>query len=109
MGMKTLGFLAVDEKGRTTIPKTIRQELGMRANTQLRVDRSSEGIVELVPTEPIPHDQLWFHTPQVQAGIAKAQDDFRSGRSTRTTTPEDAQRFLDSLKESPRERHSRKD
>jgi len=109
MGIKTLGFLTVDEKGRTTIPKTMRQELGMRASTQLRVDRSSEGVFELVPTEPIPHDQLWFHTPEVQAGLAKARDDFRSGRSTRTSTPEDAQRFLDSLKESPRGRPSRKE
>ena len=80
----------------------------MRPGTQLRVDRSSEGVVELVPTELVPHDQLWFHTASVQAGMAKAADDFRTGRSTRTSTPEDAQRFLDSLKVSRRGRPSRK-
>lgn len=95
---KTLGFLTVDDKGRTTIPKTMRRALGIGAATQIRVDESPDGTFELVPAELIPHDQLWFHTSAVQARIARAEADFSEGRSTRTEGPEETQRFLDSLK-----------
>ena len=98
MSGKTLGFLTVDDKGRTTFPKTMRRELGIRSGTQLRVDLSSDGVVELVASELVPRDQLWFHNPTVQAGIAKAEADFREGRSKRTDGPEETQQFLDSLK-----------
>ena len=106
---RTLGFLTVDEKGRTTIPKTMRRELGIRAGTQLRVDLSGDGVVELVAAELIPHDQLWFHNPTVQAGIAKAEADFREGRSKRTDGPQETQQFLDSLKGSARTGRKRSD
>ncbi|MDQ3515180.1 MAG: AbrB/MazE/SpoVT family DNA-binding domain-containing protein [Gemmatimonadota bacterium] len=95
---KVLGFLTVDHKGRTTIPQGMRRELGIGEGTQIRVERSDDGVFALVPGEVIPHDQLWFHTPEVQAGISKAEKDFRDGRSTRTDGPEAAQRYLDSLK-----------
>jgi AbrB family looped-hinge helix DNA binding protein len=108
MSGKVLGFLAVDEKGRTTIPKVMRQALGIRTGTHLRVDVSADGVVELVPSELVPHDQLWFHTPSVQAGIAEAEEDFRAGRSVRTEGPEDTQRFLDSLKEDAKGRRKRR-
>lgn len=93
-----LGYLTVDEKGRTTIPREMRLALGLEAGTQLRVDRLDDGAFELIPAEVIPRDQLWFHTPEVQARVAKAEADFREGRSSRTEGPEDTQRFLDSLK-----------
>lgn len=107
MSGRTLGFLVVDDKGRTTIPKTMRRELGIGAGTQLRIDASADGTFELVPAELIPHDQLWFHNPTVQTGIAKAEADFREGRSTRTEGPEETQRFLDSLKEKGRSTRKR--
>jgi len=43
-------------------------------------------------------DQRWFYHPEMQARVADAEAEFREGRATRTTTPEEAQRFLDSLK-----------
>jgi hypothetical protein len=46
----------------------------------------------------IPEDQRWFYHPEMQQRIAQAESDFREGRSTHTATPEEAQRFLDSLK-----------
>jgi len=48
----------------------------------------------------VANDQLWFHHPEMQARIAKAEEDFASGRATRTTTPQQAQEFLDGLKKS---------
>lgn len=106
---KVLGFLTVDQKGRTTIPQGMRRELGLQAGTQLRVDRCDNGAFELIPSEVIPRDQLWFHTPGVQAGIAKAEADFREGRSVRTEGPEETQRFLDSLKTTMAGAKKRKD
>jgi hypothetical protein len=56
-------------------------------------------------SEPVPNDQLWLHHPEVQASIARAEEDFNQGRSTRTETPEQAQAFLDELKKKPAPRH----
>lgn len=96
---RVLGCLTVDHKGRTTIPQAMRRELGLREGTQIRVEVSDNGVFELVPAAIIPLDQLWFHTPEVQARITKAEADFRSGRSTRTAGEAETRRFLDSLKE----------
>jgi hypothetical protein len=46
----------------------------------------------------VPRDQLWFYHPEMQARIARAEEDFASGLATRTTTPEEVQDFLDGLK-----------
>jgi hypothetical protein len=48
--------------------------------------------------EPVAEDQSWFHHSEMQARVAEAEADFREGRFTRTTTPEEAQAYLDSLK-----------
>jgi len=52
----------------------------------------------------VPKDQIWFHHPEMQARIRRAEEDFASGRFTRTETPDEAQAFLDSLKKKPRQR-----
>ncbi len=95
---RILGYLTVDQKGRTTIPQEMRSALGLEAGTQLRVDRSDDGVFELIPAEVIPRDQLWFHTPEVQARVAQAETEFSNGGSTQTDGPDETQRFLDSLK-----------
>jgi hypothetical protein len=55
-----------------------------------------------VPAKAMPMEQRWFHTSEMKARIARAEEDFAAGRSTRTTTLEEAQAFLDSLKRPPR-------
>ena len=95
---EVLGCLTIDQKGRTTIPQEMRTALGLAPGTQLRVDRTDTGAFELTPVELVPRDQLWFHTPGIQARVAAAEEDFRGGRSTRTNGAEDTQRFLDALK-----------
>jgi hypothetical protein len=52
--------------------------------------------------DPVPKDQLWFHHPEMQARIRRAEEDFASGRFTRTETLAEAKAFLDSLKKKPR-------
>lgn len=55
----------------------------------------------MAKTTFVPNDQLWFHQPEVQARIRRAEEELASGRSTRTETPAQAQAFLDSLKKRP--------
>lgn len=65
------------------------------------VDRADEGSFELIPGDIVPRDQLWFHSAEVQARVARAEDEFRTGHVTRTVGIEETQRFLDSLKATP--------
>lgn len=92
-------FLTLDKKGRTTFPEEVREALGVQAGDFILLERTAKGTFELVPASLIPNDQLWFHHPEVQARIAKAEADFASGRATKTKTPQEAQAFLDGLKQ----------
>ena len=95
-------FLTLDKKGRATLPEEVRQALGVGAGDFLLLERTDRGTFELVPATLVPNDQLWFHQPEVQARIRRAEEEIASGRSTRTGTPAQAQGFLDSLKTKPR-------
>ncbi len=96
---QTIGCLTIDPKGRTTLPREMRDALGLSSGTLLRVDRSDSGTFELVPVEMVPRDQMWFHSPEIQSRIAAAEEDFREGRFIRTRGSAETQRYLDSLKE----------
>lgn len=96
--MATTTFLTLDKKGRTTLPEEVREALGVGAGDFILLEQTDKGTFELVPATLIPNDQLWFHHPEMQARIARAEDDFKAGHFTRTETPEQAQAFLDSLK-----------
>lgn len=96
--MATTTFLTLDKKGRTTLPEEVREALGVGAGDFILLEQTDMGTFELVPATLIPNDQLWFHHPEMQARIARAEEDFKAGRSTKTDTPEQAQAFLDGLK-----------
>lgn len=98
--MAHTSFLTLDQKGRATLPEEVRKALGVEAGDFILLERTERGTFELVPATLVPTDQLWFHHPDVQARVAKAEADFAEGRSTRTNSPEEAQDFLDSLKDS---------
>ncbi len=95
-------FLTLDKKGRTTFPEEVREALGVGAGDFILLERTNRGTFELVPAVLVPKDQLWFYHPEMQAQIARAEEDFASGRATRTETPEEAQAFLDGLKKARR-------
>lgn len=96
----TLGVLTFDRKGRTTFTERMRQALGIDESTYVVVERTERGTIELVPADLVPRDQLWFHHPEMQQRIARAEAGFSEGRSTVTKTPEEAQAVLDRLKAS---------
>lgn len=93
-------FLNIDKRGRCTLPEDVRRDLGIEGDEGVLVilEKTARGTYELVPAALVPRDQLWVHHPEMRDRIEKAESDFGAGRSTRTETPEDAQRHLDSLK-----------
>jgi len=97
--MTRSSFLTLDQKGRTTLPEEVRSALGVEPGDFILLERTERGTFELIPASLVPNDQLWFHHPEMQARVARAERDFAEGRSTRTKTPEEAQAFLDSLKQ----------
>lgn len=92
-------FLTLDPKGRTTLPEEVRAALGVEPGDLILLERTDRGTFELVPAALVPKDQLWFHHPDMQARVARAEKDLAEGRSTRTRNPEEAQALLDSLKQ----------
>jgi len=93
-------FLAVDKRGRNTLPEDVRRDLGIggEETTLVILEKTGHGTYELVPASLVPKEQLWFHHPEMASRIAQAEVDFREGRSTRAETPADVQSFLDGLK-----------
>ena len=93
-----IGYLTIDQKGRTTLPQEMRKQLGITAGVKLRVEQADNGAFELVPAVSIPQDQVVYHSQEGRARLERAEEDIRLGRVTRTRSPEEAQAFLDSLK-----------
>ena len=93
-------FLTLDKKGRTTLPEEVREALGVKGGDLVLLERTERGTYELVPASLVPNDQLWFHHPEMQARVRRAEADLAEGRSVRTTTPAEAQTFLNGLKKS---------
>jgi bifunctional DNA-binding transcriptional regulator/antitoxin component of YhaV-PrlF toxin-antitoxin module len=97
--MPRTSFLTLDPKGRTTLPDEVRSALRVGPGDFILLERTERGTFELVPATLVPNDQLWFHHPEMQMRVARAERDFVEGRSTRSQTPEEAQALLDSLKQ----------
>jgi len=93
-------ILMVDKRGRNTLPVSVRRDLGIgeEGTTIVLLEKTDRGTYELVPAAIIPNDQLWFHHPEMERRVAEAEADFREGRSTSTSTIEEAQAHLDRLK-----------
>jgi len=96
----SMTFLNVDKHGRSTLPEHVRRDLGIDGDEGALVvlEKTARGTWKRVPAALVPRDQLWLHHPELRDRLEEAERDFREGRSTRKDTPEEAQRYLDSLK-----------
>ena len=67
-------------RGQVTIPKPLREKLGIQAGTLLTLEeRDGRLVIEVRPdTDP---DQAWFWTPEFQAELAEGLADVREGRT----------------------------
>jgi AbrB family looped-hinge helix DNA binding protein len=93
-----VSYLSVDEKGRATLPEAVRASLGLRPGDFVLLEKTGRGTYELVPAALVPRDQLWFHHPEMQRRIRKAEADVAEGRTRVTRTAAEAQTLLDSFK-----------
>jgi bifunctional DNA-binding transcriptional regulator/antitoxin component of YhaV-PrlF toxin-antitoxin module len=93
-------ILTVDKRGRNTLPESVRRDLGIgdKETSFVLLEKTDRGTYELVPAAIVPIDQLWFQHPEVERRVAEAEADFREGRSTSTSTVDEAQAHLDRLK-----------
>ena len=51
-----------------------------------------------MPAALVPRDQLWFHHPEMQGRIRKAEADLAEGRTKATRTVAEAKALLDRFK-----------
>ena len=93
-----LSYLSVDRKGRATLPEEVRASLGLRPGDFVLLEKTERGTYELVPAALVPRDQLWFHHPEMQRRIRKAETDLAEARTKVTHSAEEAQALLDSFK-----------
>jgi AbrB family looped-hinge helix DNA binding protein len=99
-----VSYLSVDRKGRATLPEEVRSSLGLKPGDFVLLERTERGTYELVPAALVPRDQLWFHHPEMQRRISKAEADLAAGRTKVTHSAEEAQALLDSFKGKRRRR-----
>jgi AbrB family looped-hinge helix DNA binding protein len=93
-----VSYLSVDRKGRATLPEEVRASLGLKPGDFVLLERTERGTYELVPAALVPRDQLWFHHPEMQRRIRKAEGDIAEGRTNVTRTAEEARALLDGFK-----------
>jgi AbrB family looped-hinge helix DNA binding protein len=101
-----VSYLSVDQKGRATLPEEVRTSLGLKPGDFVLLEKTERGTYELVPAALVPRNQLWFHHPEMQGRIRKAEADVAAGRTKVTRTLAEAQALLDSVK--ARRRRSRR-
>ncbi len=93
-----VSYLSVDRKGRATLPEEVRASLGLKPGDFVLLEKTERGTYELVPAALVPRDQLWFHHPEMQRRIRKAEADLAEGRVQVTHSAGEAQALLDRFK-----------
>lgn len=86
------------KRGQVTIPKSIREQLGLQENDQLEMT-IEEGRIVIQPVITIAKDQAWFWSQEWQKGELEAEDDILNGRVKSFTKSEDAIAHLRSKEE----------
>ena len=74
--------IVVGDKGRVTLPESVRKHLGIEEGDKLGIELSANGTVELVPLALMPRDQIWFAHSEMQERISEALNDINAGRTT---------------------------
>src|SRR3970282_2028984 len=88
--MAAVSYLSVDQKGRATLPEEVRASLGLGPGDFVLLERTERGTYELVPAALVPRDQLWFHHPDMQKRIGKAEADNGAGPTQGTRSAAEA-------------------
>ena len=79
MPPRAVGRIRVGAKRQVTLPREVTRKLRLNEGDDLEL-RVQDGRIELVPLALIPRDQLWFWTPEWQAGERQVDEDLAAGR-----------------------------
>jgi len=90
--------IVVGDKGRVTLPESVRKHLGIEEGDELGIELSANGTVELVPLALIPRDQVWFAHTEMQERISEALSDIRAGRTTRIGKKSEVRAYVAALR-----------
>ena len=71
--------IRVGAKRQLTLPRHALAKLHLREGDFLEI-RVNDDHIELIPLAMIPRDQLWYWTPEWQAGERQADADLAAGR-----------------------------
>lgn len=97
----------VSPKFQISLPKALRERLGLKPGDQLVVEESQGNLV-LIPSATVPREQLYFWSRRWQEGEARAEEDIRSGRVSRpygsAETEQMAKDLLQPTRRTPRKR-----
>lgn len=96
-GESQASLVQVDDRGRITIPKKVREALELEEGVNLML-RVAEDRLELVPMTLVPRDQGWFYREEVQDRLAEASRDVKAGRTEEVESVAELERHLGALR-----------
>ena len=76
----------VSSKFQVSLPKALRERLGLRPGDHLVVEER-EGNLVFTPAATVPKGQLFFWSRRWQDGELRAEEDIRAGRTSRAYGP----------------------
>jgi AbrB family looped-hinge helix DNA binding protein len=97
----------VSSKFQISLPKALRERLGLHAGDHLVVEER-EGNLVLTPAATVPRGQLYFWSRRWQNGEAKAERDLAAGRISRTFTPTEVEKMAADMLKPPTVKSSRR-
>ena len=72
-------LIALNERGRLTLPAEIRRRLGIRTGSQLEV-KVVDNAINLRRATVVPEEDRWAYTPEALASLRRALADVKAGR-----------------------------
>jgi AbrB family looped-hinge helix DNA binding protein len=82
----------VSPKFQISLPKALRERLGLKPGDHLVVEERDGNLV-LSPAATVPRDQLYFWSRRWQEGEGRAEADLRAGRVSRPYGREEAEKM----------------
>lgn len=89
----------ITRSGQVTLPKRIRERLGVREGDQVQFEETDRGIVlHPLRTVVVPAEQAWFWEERWQEGEREAEEDIRAGRVHEIDDPADLLKPIEELR-----------
>lgn len=97
----------VSSKFQISLPKALRDRLGLRAGDHLVIEER-EGNLVLTPAAAVPKGQLYFWSRRWQEGEAKAEQDIAAGRVSKAFGPAEIEKMTADMLKAPTTKASRR-